>query len=444
MSHDPDVIIVGAGAAGLRAALDLARAGMQVSILEARDRIGGRIFTKHDLVCNAPVELGAEFVHGCPSEIWDLLRKHKLRAHELEGETWCYQDGALSQCDVFSDVDELLERMDDRSPDQSFSEFLEKCCTGMQDSKLQDAREWARSYVIGFHAADPRLISVHSLVKGIRADEEIDGDRAFRIRGGYAALIDVFRKQVHDTGVDIRLNTLVRSVDWNHGLVEMIGEDVNGSITTSAPRVLITVPLPVLQDGNVRFSPELPPEKIDALKKLEMGKVIRVTLRFRERFWENVQPPRSAKSRSNLSFLVSHEEWFPTWWTMLPEKLPLITGWAPFRHAERLSGRSQDFIADKAMQALSRLLSISRKDLESLLEELYCHDWQNDPFSLGAYSYVKVGGDRAQEALAAPLGTTLYFAGEATDISGHHGTVHGAIASGKRAAREILQTIQRS
>jgi len=120
MSSDPDILIVGAGAAGLSAAVQLARAGMQVSILEGRDRIGGRIFTKTDPVCNAPVELGAEFIHGCPPEIWDLLRRHKIPAQELEGETWCYREGALGQCDFFSEVDELLEKMDDRSPDQSF------------------------------------------------------------------------------------------------------------------------------------------------------------------------------------------------------------------------------------------------------------------------------------------------------------------------------------
>jgi monoamine oxidase len=444
MSHDPNVIIVGAGAAGLSAAAALARAGLQVSILEARDRIGGRILTKRDRVCHAPVELGAEFIHGCPPEIWDLLRRHKIPAQELEGETWCHREGALGQCDLFSDVDQLLEKMEDQSPDQSFSEFLQKCCSGAEvNSKLREAQEWARRYVTGFHAADPDLISVHSLVKGSRADEEIDGQRAFRIRGGYAELMDVFRRQLRDMGLAIQFNTAARNIRWGRGLVEIICENTAGPARISAPRVLITVPLGVLRAGSIRFSPALPSETLNALEKLEMGKVTRVTLRFRERFWESVRPPESTKSLANLSFLLSHEEWFPTWWTTLPEKLPLIIGWAPSRQAERLCGQGKDFISDKALESLSRLLGIRKKELESLLEETYWHDWQKDPFSLGAYSYVRVGGDRAQETLAKPVESTLFLAGEATDFSGHHGTVHGAIASGKRAAKDILQTIQK-
>ena len=96
---------------------------------------------------------------------------------------------------------------------------------------------------------------------------------------------------------------------------------------------------------------------------------------------------------------------------------------------------------EKGLETLGKLLRIDGRELEDLLDASYTHDWQTDPFSRGAYSYVKVGGDSAQSVLAAPLNNNLFFAGEATDISGHHGTVHGAIASGKRAAEEILKTI---
>lgn len=78
-------------------------------------------------------------------------------------------------------------------------------------------------------------------------------------------------------------------------------------------------------------------------------------------------------------------------------------------------------------------------ELESLFEYAYCHDWQTDPFSRGAYSYGKVGDDGAEQALARPVGSTLFFAGEATNVDGHNGTVHGAIATGNRAAAEIVQ-----
>ena len=126
----------------------------------------------------------------------------------------------------------------------------------------------------------------------------------------------------------------------------------------------------------------------------------------------------------------------------MPEKLPIITGWATFKCAEELSGRSENFVMEKALETLARLLNIDKQEIEGLLESGYWHDWQTDPFSFGAYSYVKVGGGRAQRELAMPMENTLFFAGEATDFSGHHGTVHGAIASGRRAAEEILRSAQ--
>jgi monoamine oxidase len=139
-----------------------------------------------------------------------------------------------------------------------------------------------------------------------------------------------------------------------------------------------------------------------------------------------------------MSFLFSHDKSFPTWWTTLTEKLPFLVGWAPFRAAEALAGKDKSFVIEQSLNTLHRLLGVSVQELEGLLEHAYFHDWQTDPFSRGAYSYGKVGGDGMSEALARPIDNTLFFAGEATDVSGHNGTVHGAIASGNRAAAEIL------
>ncbi|HEV2729927.1 MAG TPA: NAD(P)/FAD-dependent oxidoreductase, partial [Terriglobales bacterium] len=257
----------------------------------------------------------------------------------------------------------------------------------------------------------------------------------------------VLRRELQTENVSLQLNTVATAIGWRHGSVEVSFRNHSGVITMTAPRLLITLPLSILQaipeePFAVRFVPDLPRQKQAALDKLAMGKVIRVTLRFRERFWEHLRPPHSTESKSlaNMSFLLSQEEWFPTWWTTTPEKLPIITGWAPFRCAERLSGHSTEFVIDKSLRSLSCLLKVSTSELERLFAQAYWHDWESDPFSRGAYSYVKAGGDGAQQALAAPVESTLFFAGEATDISGHNGTVHGAIASGYRAAKQILST----
>lgn len=437
MATDPHVIVVGAGVAGLTAAAELCRAGIRTVILEARDRIGGRIFTRHDPVSNASIELGAEFIHGRPPEIFDLLSSAGIEPQEMIGEDWCFRNGELCACDFFSRVEKVLEKLNDTGPDESFAAFLEGCAD-------EETKRWATGYITGFHAADPDLISTHSLVKGIRADEKIDGERAFRIPQGYDFLVELLRKQLGDRGT-VQFNSAVQAVEWRPGHVAVQVRQENGTTQMKAARVLIAVPLGVLQtsDGErgLRFLPSLGESKRRALDHLAMGNVIRVTLRFRERFWDTLRSPSDPhRTLSDLRFLFSQELWFPTWWTTMPRNLPIITGWAPASQARQLSGESELEILSAALHALGKLLKISVSELEGLLEAASWHNWQTDPFSCGAYSYVKVGGETAQRDLAAAVDNTLFFAGEATDVTGYTGTVHGAIASGRRAAQEILRT----
>jgi monoamine oxidase len=276
----------------------------------------------------------------------------------------------------------------------------------------------------------------------MRADEKIEGDRAFRIPGGYTRLIDLFGKRLSTAGVPVHLNTVVREVRWSDRKVTVNCHTDEGHKYFSAPRVLLTVPLGVLQlppddPGALHFIPDLPQSKKGALSRLAMGKAMRVTLQFRERFWERVEPMGS-KTLGEMRFLFSRRKWFPTWWTVMPERRPLITGWAPFHDAEELSGHDAAMIFSSACQTLGGLLHLGEQQVEDLVESAAFHDWQTDPFSRGAYSYVKVGGDSAQADLATPVDHTLFFAGEAADVSGYHGTVHGAIASGRHAAQRIL------
>jgi monoamine oxidase len=443
MANGDDVIVIGAGAAGMAAAVELAAAGFSVSILEARDRIGGRVFTQRDRFVDAPIELGAEFIHGMPHEIWQPLQKHKVAITEVSGDNWCSGKAGLSRCDFFSQVDALLQKMDDRSADESFVDFMERQFPSNNDPKQEEVKRRALDYVSGFNAADPALVSVHWLVREMHAEEKIEGDRAFRSKNGYDDLVEIFRHQLAEAPVSVRTDTVVERIRWRRGEAEVMARAPRGAVSMTARRVLVTLPLAVLQSapgevGAIEFVPALPPQKVEAMRKLEMGKVIRIVLRFRERFWESISPEKS-KTLSDMSFLFSHDEWFPTWWTRMPEKLPIITGWAPFRAAELLSGKSSEFVVGRSLETLHRLLGVAIQDLQQSLEATYFHDWQSDPFSRGAYSYAKVGADGAQEELGRPLEGTLFFAGEATDVSGHNGTVHGAMASGRRAAKEIVQ-----
>ena len=122
----------------------------------------------------------------------------------------------------------------------------------------------------------------------------------------------------------------------------------------------------------------------------------------------------------------------------MPIKAAIITGWSPSTWASDLVGQPASFVIDKALQALGRTMKVDKEQLARRLQAAYWHDWEADPFSRGAYSYVKVGGESAQRDLGRPIEGKLFFAGEATDVSGHHGTVHGAIVSARRAALDIL------
>lgn len=445
MKQDPDVLIIGAGMAGLAAASELAASGLRVCVLEARDRLGGRVYTLHDPACKAPIELGAEFIHGKPPEIWTPLKKAKIKVTEVKGDTWCVSGSRLTSCDFFSQVDSILEEMDESLPDESFLDFLDRRLPPPKNESQRQARQRAIGYVSGFNAADPSLVGVHWLVQEMKAEEKIEGDRAFRCPNGYQDLLDLYRKQLANDGVQIRTSTVVQSVHWKVGHASVKACENGLPAAIEASRVLVTLPVSLLQasvrqPASVQFVPALSAEKREALGKLKMGHVIRVTLRFRSRFWTKIKP-RQNVSLSKLSFLLTEDEWFPTWWTAMPDKSPIITAWAPFRSAARLSGRSHSFVVEQSLAALNGMLRMKLQDVQGEFENAYFHDWQCDPFSQGAYSYGKVGADGAQQTLAAPVENTLFFAGEATDTSGHNGTVHGAIASGHRAALEILRAV---
>ena len=435
------MIVIGAGVAGLVAAADLAAEGLSVIILEARDRIGGRIYTLRDLGQQFPIELGAEFIHGRAPEILDVLRTRKIPISEVTGDNWCFQNGRLSSCDFFSEVDDILQRMNDDGPDESFARFLRRCCADAS----ADTKQHAFSYVAGFNAADPAKVSVHWLVRQMKAEEEIEGDRAFRAHGGYQTLLDLLQQGVAEAGISLRTNTVVRRVAWRHGNASVDAVCSERAVSLHGSRVLVTAPLGVLQAqpgerGAIEFSPALPREKFDSIAGMEMGNVLRVVLHFRERFWDRIHPGGSRRKKlDRMSFLFSQDEWFPTWWTAMPDRFPIITGWAPWQSAERLESDSIPVVTH-ALRTLGGLLRTDASEMERLLEIAYFHDWQADPFSRGAYSYVKAGAANAPEMLSRPVKETLFFAGEATDITGNNGTVHGAIASARRAVAEITKT----
>ncbi len=450
-----DVLVVGAGAAGLAAGRDLGAAGLKVCVIEARDRIGGRIHTLHDSSVEIPIELGAEFIHGRPNEIWEIVHKAELRTSQVAGENWFAEGGRLTPC-VDPGMKDIqgkgIIRQIDRSasPDLSFREFIE---THFQSAAFERERAAATRYVEGFHAARTELISARALARSEDAARKISGDVASRLRDGYDSIIERLRFEMGVNGVTLRLGAAAETIEWGAGHVEVRAfRRVDSSEEIfSARRAVITLPLGVLQapphaEGSIRFRPALASKK-EAMCHLVMGAAVRVILRFRERWWEDGRQVIALKPTdadlAKMSFLFSADEWMPVWWTQLPVRAPILVGWVGGPVAEQFTLQPESFVLNHALDALAQLFGIERKSIERLLEAQYVHDWQSDPYARGSYSYVTVDGLSAQKELARPVEGTLFFAGEATNSDGHNGTVHGAIATGRRAALEVLESLRR-
>jgi monoamine oxidase len=400
-----------------------------VAVLEARDRVGGRVWTVHETADSTPIELGAEFVHGRPREIFNAVERAKLPLHEVQGQRWCSRKGELGVCpDLYEQFEKVFRRMPGSGEDRSFLDFLNSDASDVPE----DLRKLVLEYIEGFEAARPDRISVQALVRENQSADEIEGDRAFRVLSGYDTLLNTLIADPRNR-CGVFLNTVVRSVRWNDGSVSM---ETDGR-TFRAPRALITLPLAVLQAGAVSFDPELG-MKQKTLTHLEMGVVVRVILRFREHFWEDLQV--DGKSLRDMSFLHSDNPDFPTWWTTMPRVTPMLTGWSAGPNGISLAAKSDEEVVDRAMRSVAELLHLPGKELRELMVASYFHNWWKDPFSRGAYSYACVGGFDAARELGRPVSGTLFFAGEATNYSGRNGTVDGAIASGQRAAREIVES----
>ena len=403
---DPDVIVIGAGAAGLACIQRLRKAGVRVACLEARQRIGGRICTIHE---GFPVEFGAEFVHGRAPQILELTQVEECGGRMIR--VWggrVTEDDEAEGGPVLEDV----KRAGSAGPDESLQQFLDR------SSYSEEHRQEATGFAEGFNAARKEELSVASLAKDMIAGDQIDGDRTFRVRGGYEVLLRALGEP------DVRLGAVVESVIWRQGDCRV---RLAGGEELRAPRVVVTVPLGVLQAGAIRFDPE-PAGILEAARALRFGQAFRVTLRFERAFWEDAAGFRDA------GFIITDEPVFPVWWTRSPSREPVLTGWSAGPKGDALIGLPADEVTAQALSALQRI--VGRKTPE--ITGKWFHDWHADPFARGAYSWVPAGALPSREVLARPVEQTLYFAGEATDLAGYGGTVHGALESGYRAARQIL------
>ena len=433
-----DVVVIGAGAAGLAAAARLTEAGRSVLVLEARDRIGGRIDTRHEPGLPAPVELGAEFVHGLAPVSRQWIERAGKTVLEIPDAHHRVVNGRLARQDgFFEDVQRAFRRNKAlASHDVSFAHFLD---VTLKDELSSHARASARNMAEGFDAADTTRASALPIVEEWTNESFIDASQG-RVEGGYSTLLAEMMRALPASLCKVQLQTVVQKVTWENGSVEIEGKFLGQPFVVIAPRVVITVPLGVLQSqagvaGHIAFEPALS-MKQEALRRLESGPVIKLLLRFRSAFWEQIDGGHNR----DASFLHAENQPFNVFWTPLPLRAPLLVAWLGGPRVSALDPTGD--VAQLAKQAVQSLDSVFGKqwDIADELEGAYYHDWQRDPFARGAYSYVGVGGGTARADLGAAVAGTLFFAGEATDTEGEAATVTGALQSGERAANEVIES----
>jgi polyamine oxidase len=426
----PDVVVVGAGVAGLAAAGALTRAGVDVLVVEARERIGGRTHTDRRL--GADVDLGAAWLHG---PLGNPLTP-AIEAAGVSGRftTWTDDPEVLRVVDATGRVLDAAEfaagvrafwagleasRRSELFGDDpgSVAGAVERGLPGHDRIDGPAGRGFAYAAGVAIQsleAADPEDLD-WSTFEGL----ELPGGNLMLVGGGYSTLVDHLAE-----GLPIETSMAVETVRGSAGGVVL---ETSGGVLHPRAAIL-TVPLGVLQAGVPGFDPVLPPAKRDAIDRLGMGRAEKVILGFADRAW-----PETLQTLIRLD--PDPESPFPHF-TALPGA-PVLVAYQGGRRARALD-RLDDTAIRQAAVAAAR--SVLGRDLPEP-ETVFRTSWGSDPWSRGAYSYHHLGsGPRHRRLLAEPLDDTVFFAGEATHPT-WYATVHGAWESGVRAARQVLAAL---
>jgi monoamine oxidase len=422
-----EIIIVGAGIAGLAAASRLQASGWQVVVVEGRDRIGGRIHT--DRSWAVPVELGANWVHGVDENpLMELVQQLHLKTLMTDYEEhWLYntkgklvKDGEQEELDdqlddVLEELDQLREDMEEGDEaDLSLEDALEVV---LAHWKLAPTRRQLLDYAIAAeieheYAANCREMSCIYWDAG----EVFEGDDCY-LPEGFDQLVEHLA-----SGLDIRLSHIVQRVEYTQTGVQVVCDRE----TITGDRAIITLPLGVLKSGSVNFSPALPAAKQKAIRQLGMGSLNKLVLRFPKVFWE--------KKAEIIGYVPQAKGEWVEFFNLHPvTKQPILVGFNAGRYSRKLEELSDEATIAAAMQVLRTIYGKAVPDpVEALVTR-----WNQDPFSAGAYSFLaKNASPDDYDALAQPIGDRLFFAGEATSRQ-YAATVHGALLSGWREADRI-------
>ncbi len=418
-----NVLIIGAGAAGLAAGRKLKQAGIKSILLEGRDRVGGRVWTDYDMA-EHPVELGGEWVLGDKAISCSLLREFGL--HRLTGTEFnqysAYINDQLLDSPAFNALDNASEMFTFESISNGLETWQD---TGRADGSLSDIIDELdmekemlalyRNRVALDYAAEATQLGVHGMFE---ADDASYGDGYFRVKEGYSQLMKKLAE-----GQDIRLNTAVNRIEWQDNSVTVhtrTGEQFE------ADRVIITLPLAVLQDKDVSFEPSLPVDKLTAINGLGCGKVTKIIFKFKQKFWPDDMPGVWTTMNTQVWYRPGQGR---------ENEAAILTGYVGGDASDHFATLGEAATIEESLRQLEQMFSVN--NLREQLVSSKVVVWAQEEFSKMAYSYVPVGAAGLRDKLATPLGNALFFAGEATNRE-CPSLVHGALQTGYRAADEVI------
>lgn len=415
-------MVVGAGAAGLMVARELACGGKTVTLLEARDRCGGRIETLSATEFGYAAEGGAEFVHGAANHTRAVMREAGLSLTPLGGTAWHAADGVLSIDErVTPHAAEFRRALSALQNDLPVTEFVTRY---FADPQYAELRRSITRMVEGYDAADPTRASTFAL-----RDEWMGrglGQQG-RIAQGYGALIGFLLADCRRHGVVVHFGAAATAIDADRHKVTVRCRD-GGSF--AADGAILAVPLPLL--GSIALPEEARAIAVAATANIGFGNAVKILLRFSRNWWA----AHAGQNLADMSFLFSDTA-VPTWWTQHPEQHPVLTGWLAGPRADAVATVSSDEIVERALGSLAQNFTVSKDRLKGVLVAARAINWGADPFACGAYSYV-TPSTRQVLARLDSADAKMWFAGEAFYGGPEMGTVEAALASGSQTAREIL------
>ncbi len=423
MMNRSDILIIGAGAAGLIAAKELSKKGKKVTVLEAKPQAGGRISTLHDGGFLQPVEGGAEFIHGNLPITLGLLKEAGIKYTKTKGKMVRSIEGKWKETDEpVEGWGSLMQKMNELQQDTTLTQFLN---AEFADEKYDALRQSALQYAQGFDAVDPDKASVFALREEWQHDEE----DTYRIEGGYVQLIHHLLTLCKEHNAVVLFNKPVAAVEWKRGGVIVTTPTKE---TFYAQQAMVTVPVGVLaaDEGTpnfIQFKPQLPQIQ-KATKEIGYGNVIKILLQFSSVFWQ--------KQKDALFFIS--DQTIATWWSQQPSHYPLLTGWIAGKKADEFTGKKEEEIKQLALQSLANIFNKNKEELTKWLTACYIVNWQNEVYAKGAYSFNTVASEEAKKVINEGIENTLFFGGEALYSGASGGTVEAALVSGLSVAKKII------